>query len=108
MADNSVILYKTEPPGKNYWLTTASLDEGNNISIVSGDAHAEWHINIKSSNTDHLCSALANLSKPQGKEDGFNVLTMLKDSFGSQAENPFEEIREFLDRSNIPYKLDRW
>ena len=42
---DSVTLYKTEPIDKKYWLTTASLDEGNNISIISGDAHVEWFIN---------------------------------------------------------------
>ncbi len=104
-----VILYRTQPVAGYYQLTTASINDTNKtISIISGDGHIEWFINIKLTDEDHLRAALAKHKQYQNKDNHCNIPMMLKDIFESKTDNPFEEIKDFLDNSNIPYKLDRW
>ncbi len=104
-----VILYRTQPAAGSYWLTTASINDTNKtISIINGDGHIEWFINIKLTDADHLRAALAKHKIFQNKSNHSNILIMLKDIFESKTDNPFEEIKEFLNHADIPFELDRW
>ncbi len=104
-----VILYRTQPVAGYYQLTTASINDTNKtISIISGDAHIEWFVNIKLTDADRLRAALAGHRKYQNRNNHSDILIMLKDIFESKTDNPFEEIKEFLKHADIPFKLDRW
>ena len=88
------------------WVVYAGIRDNGDVEICSDGTH-EWYAIVSASNVGHLKSALAAVSRGNKSE---SVLPLLRDVFGraSKAENPFDDIKQFLDTHSIPWKHDFW
>lgn len=91
----------------NYgWVVYAGIRDNGDVEICSDGTH-EWYAIVPASDVEHLKSALAAVA-PGNKSE--SVLPLLLDVFGRapEAKNPFDDIKQFLDKHSIPWKHDFW
>ncbi len=109
MSNSSVVLFHATAPGL-FWTVDASSANDGKISICSGDSNAEWYIHIPARAKPHLQVVLAKKCNRaiSGEDIDQDILSMLQKTFGGRDKNPFEEIKEFLNASNVSWKEDFW
>jgi hypothetical protein len=99
----SVTLYWVENP---FWLTDATVRDGGDLEITSGDANNEWSKIVPADRKSALLNTLlkfVSIEESPGDEADDRLLRALSAAFAGDA-NPYEDIKAFLERHAFPAK----
>ena len=103
----SVKLYEAHSP---YWLTDASIRDGGDLVVTSGDASNEWSKIVPSAHKAALLNALlkgVTIDEVRGDKADARLLRALSAMFAGE-KNPYEDIGAFLERHAIPVQDSDW
>ena len=103
----SITLYRVENP---FWLTDATVRDGGDLVITSGDAGNDWSTIVPADGKPALVNALlkyVTIDEAPGDDADDRLLRALSAMFAGD-KNPYEDIKSFLERHTIPAKDSNW
>jgi|ERR1700722_1226949 hypothetical protein len=103
----SIKLYTADKP---FWLTDASINDGGDLVITSGDANNEWSKIVPAGHKRALLNVLLEsvaIDEGLGDEADGRLLGALSAMFAGE-KNPYEDIGAFLERHAIPARDSNW
>ena len=111
MDARTLVLFRGES-ATNPWSTEVSLRENGDVAFCSGDLSHEWFAIVRARHVPALQAALLPPnSQPKVGNGEVDLLALLETRFarhGDDADNPFEEVKAFLDSQHIKWEHDFW